>query len=357
MKKTRTTLPCVSSLPVSSSSVSLSASSSASSSAAAPASPGRADLYARVTERIVEDLARGVRPWARPWTSAGGDARITLPRRSCGTPYRGVNVLLLWGAAFERGYTAPMWMTYRQAQELGGQVRKGETGSLVVFANRVTRTETDGRGDDPGDEVRREIPVMRGYTVFNVEQIDGLPERYRAPGLPAIQPIGAPGGDAPQPQAFAEAFFAATGAEFRHGGDQAFYAPARDLIQLPPVEAFRDAAAYSSVKAHELVHWTGHPSRLSRAFGKRFGDHAYAFEEMVAELGAAFLCAYLGVTPEIREDHAAYLANWLQVLQQDKRAIFTAATQAQRAVDYLQGLQAVAQAVEATEDEAQVSAV
>lgn len=316
---------------------------------AAPASPGRADLYARVTDRIVDDLARGVRPWAKPWASAGaGGARITLPLRSCGTPYRGVNVLLLWGAAIERGYTAPMWMTYRQAQELGAQVRKGEAGSLVVFANRVTRTETNERGDD----VEREIPVMRGYTVFNVEQIDGLPERFRAPGQPAPVPVGVPGAVDLEPHALAEAFFAATGAEFRHGGDQAFYAPSRDVIQLPPVVAFRDAAAYAGVKAHELVHWTGHPARLSRAFGKRFGDHAYAFEELVAELGAAFLCAHLGVTPEIREDHAAYLAHWLQVLQQDKRAIFTAATQAQRAVDYLQGLQAVARAVEAPDDEA-----
>ena len=305
----------------------------------ASGAPLRADVYARVTDRIVEDLSRGVRPWAKPWTAPAGQerARITLPLRGNGTPYRGINVLLLWGAALDRGFCAPMWMTYRQAQELGGQVRKGESGSLVVFANRVTKTET---GDD-GADVEREIPVMKGYTVFNVEQIDGLPDRYRprpAP-LPDAGELGAPGAPAIEPHAVAEAFFAGTGADFRHGGGQAFYAPARDLIQLPPVAAFRDAEAYAATKAHELVHWTGHPSRNARAFGKRFGDHAYAFEELVAELGAAFLCAHLGVTPEIREDHAAYLSHWLQVLQQDKRAIFTAATHAQRAVDYLQGLQ------------------
>jgi antirestriction protein ArdC len=309
-------------------------------SVAASGAPLRADVYARVTDRIVEDLARGVRPWAKPWAASAGQerARITLPLRSNGTPYRGVNVLLLWGAALDGGFSSPMWMTYRQAQELGGQVRKGETGSLVVFANRVTKTET---GDD-GADVEREIPVMKGYTVFNVEQIDGLPDRYRprpAPLPDAGEPV-APGAPAIEPHAVAEAFFAETGADFRHGGVQAFYVPARDLIQLPPVAAFRDAEAYAATKAHELVHWTGHPSRNARVFGKRFGDHAYAFEELVAELGAAFLCAYLGVTPEIREDHAAYLAHWLQVLQQDKRAIFTAATHAQRAVDYLQGLQA-----------------
>jgi antirestriction protein ArdC len=304
--------------------------------APSPSGTPRADIYARVTDRIVADLASGVRPWAKPWTAPAGQkrARITLPVRSNGTPYRGVNVLLLWGAALDRGFSAPMWMTYRQAQELGGQVRKGEAGSLVVFANRITKSET---GDD-GADVEREIPVMKGYTVFNVEQIDGLPERYarRPAPAPDLSPDLSPG---PRPHQVAEAFFAATGAVFRHGGGQAFYAPARDVIQLPPVAAFRDAEAYASVKAHELVHWTGHPSRNARAFGKRFGDHAYAFEELVAELGAAFLCAHLGVTPEIREDHAAYLANWLQVLQQDKRAIFTAATHAQRAVDYLQGLQ------------------
>lgn len=308
-------------------------------SAAASGAPLRADVYARVTDRIVEDLSRGVRPWAKPWTAPAGQerARITLPLRGNGTPYRGINVLLLWGAALERGFSAPMWMTYRQAQELGGQVRKGESGSLVVFANRVTRTET---GDD-GADVEREIPVMKGYTVFNVEQIDGLPERFRlrpAPLPDAGEPV-APGAPAIEPHAEAEAFFAGTGADFRHGGAQAFYAPSRDLIQLPPVAAFRDAEAYAATRAHELVHWTGHPSRNARAFGKRFGDQAYAFEELVAELGAAFLCAHLGVTAQVREDHAAYLSHWLQVLQRDKRAIFTAATHAQRAVDFLCGLQ------------------
>jgi antirestriction protein ArdC len=300
----------------------------------AAAVPQRADVYARVTDRIIEDLARGVRPWVKPWSAGQAGARITLPLRSSGTPYRGVNVLLLWGEALSRGFAAPMWMTYRQAQELGAQVRKGETGSMVVFANRVTKTET-GTG---GEDVEREIPVMKAYTVFNVEQIDGLPERLQP--RPTLPPAGLPSAPTVLAHAAAEAFFAATGAVFRHGGQQAFYAPAQDVIQLPPLPAFRDAEAYASVKAHELVHWTGHPQRNARTFGKRFGDQAYAFEELVAEMGAAFLCAHLGVTPEIREDHAAYLSHWLTVLQQDKRAIFTAASHAQRAVDFLQGLQA-----------------
>ena len=197
----------------------------------------------------------------------------------------------------------------------------------MVYADRFTKTETGDKGED----IERQISFMKGYTVFNVEQIDGLPAQYRpapSPPLPALALHQA-----------AEGFFAATGATVHHGGNRAFYAPARDFIQLPPAETFKDAASYAATKAHELIHWTGHASRNAREFGKRFGDDAYAFEELVAELGAAFLCADLGITPEIRDDHAAYLDHWLQVLKQDKRAIFSAASHAQRAADYLQGLQ------------------
>lgn len=250
-----------------------------------------------------------------------------MPQRYNGTPYRGMNVLLLWGEAMDKGYRSATWMTYKQAGELGGQVRKGERGSLVVFADRFTKTDQNDRGE----EVEHSIPFLKGYTVFNVEQIDGLPTRYQE------QPEAKP-----EPLALhqtAEDFFAATGAHVRHGGNKAFYATAQDFVQLPPPEAFKDAESYAGTKAHEFVHWTGHPSRCARAFGKRFGDEAYAFEELVAELGAAFLCAELGVTPEPRDDHAAYLANWLAVLKADKRAIFSAAAHAQRAADYLHSVQ------------------
>ena len=287
----------------------------------------KADVYARVTDRIVEDLAAGVRPWMKPWSAGHADGRISRPLRHNGTPYRGVNVLLLWGEAQAKGFGSPSWMTYKQAQELGGQVRKGEAGSMVVYADRYTKSETNERGE----EAEREVAFMKGYTVFNVEQIDGLPAQYLAPVAPVLQPL-------PLHQA-AEAFFAATGATFCHGGSRAFYAPVRDFIQLPPAEAFRDAESYAATKAHELIHWTGHPHRNAREFGRRFGDRAYAFEELVAELGAAFLCADLGITPEVQPDHAAYLAHWLQVLKEDKRAIFSAAAHAQRAADYVQALQ------------------
>lgn len=286
------------------------------------------DVYTRVTERILSDLEQGIRPWIKPWSAAHAAGRITRPLRHNGTPYKGINVLLLWGEAMANGYAAPLWMTYKQAQEIGGQVRKGEHGSLVVYADRITKTETA----DNGEEIEREIPFMKGYTVFNVEQIDGLPAHYYAQPvnpLPASQRIEA-----------ADRFVTSTGADIRHGGNQAFYSPSRDLIQLPPFEAFRDAESYYATALHELTHWTKHESRLSRDFGRqRFGDEGYAREELVAELGAAFLCADLGITPDIREDHAAYLASWLKVLQDDKRAIFQAAAHAQRAADFLQSIQ------------------
>lgn len=172
---------------------------------------------------------------------------------------------------------------------------------------------------------------MKAYTVFNVEQIDGLPESYLPTALP-VAPL-------PEPIEAADAFFAATRATFRHGGHRAFYAPGPDHIQLPHLADFRDAESYAATKAHELIHWSGAKHRLDRTFGERFGDSAYAREELVAELGAAFLCADLGVSPEPREDHAAYLGSWLKVLKEDARAIFSAAAQAQRASDFLHGLQ------------------
>src|SRR5947208_143454 len=218
-------------------------------------------------------------------------------------------------------------MTVKQPLALGAHVRKGEHGAMVVYADRFTRTETDADGNG----VEREIPFLKAYTVFNVAQIESLPPHYHArPEAKA---------DKLELIESAEGFCAATGAVIRHGGNMAYYAPGPDLIQLPVPEAFRDAESYAATKAHELTHWTKHPSRLDRDFGgKRFGDTGYAREELVAELGAAFLCADLGITPEPREDHASYLAYWLELLREDKRAIFSAASHAQRAVDFLHSL-------------------
>ena len=292
----------------------------------------KTDIYQRVTDRIVSDLEQGVRPWMKPWNAEHAAGRITRPLRADGQPYNGINVLMLWASAVECGFATPIWMTYRQAAELGAHVRKGEKGSPVVYASTITRTEAN---EKTGEEEDRDIPFMKGYTVFNVEQIEGLPAHFHTPAEPRLDPV--------QRIDHAEAFFAATGADIRHGGNQAYYTVTHDYVQMPPFEAFVDAERYYETLGHETIHWTRHSSRLDRDFGrKRFGDEGYAMEELVAELGAAFLAADLDLTPEPREDHAAYIGSWLKVLKNDKRAIFTAASHAQRAADYLNGLQASA---------------
>lgn len=289
----------------------------------------RQDVYTRVTDKIIADLEQGVRPWMKPWNAEHAAGRITKPLRHNGQAYNGINILMLWSAAVTEGYSAPIWMTFRQAKELGANVRKGEKGELVVYANTITRTEENS----DGEEVEHAIPFMKGYTVFNVEQIDGLPSHYYQLADPVLDPV--------ERIDHAESFFAATKADISHGGNMAYYAIQADRIQLPPFESFRDAESYYATLAHETTHWTRHPSRLDRDFGrKRWGDEGYAQEELVAELGSAFLCADLGITPEIRDDHAAYIDSWLEVLKQDKRAIFSAAAHAQRAVDFLSSLQA-----------------
>ena len=284
----------------------------------------KADLYDRVTNQIVASLEKGVRPWMKPWNAAQPSSQVARPLRANGIPYRGINILMLWGAATDNGFTAPNWLTFKQALELGGHVRKGEKGALVVYAASFSRSETD---EATGEESERSIPFLRGYTVFNADQVDGLPDSFKAtaPAMPAgSERVGR-----------ADAFAAATGAVVRHGGNRAFYSPGVDIVQMPPMQAFRDAESYYGTLIHELTHWTGHDKRLARSFGKRFGDRAYAVEELVAELGSAFLSAELGLTPEPRTDHADYLGHWLGVLKADKRAIFTAASHAQRAAEYL----------------------
>ena len=285
----------------------------------------RQDVYSRITEQIVAQLEKGVRPWVRPWNAEHAAGPITRPLRHNGQPYSGINVLSLWASAMEQGFSAPIWMTFRQANELEAHVRKGEKGSLVVYANSVTRNEVD---EESGDETEREVRFLRGYTVFNVAQIEGLPERYYKLAEPRTEPA--------ERIERAERFFAAIGADIRHGGNSAYYNAKLDYIQMPAFESFRDAESYYSTLAHEQVHHSGHSTRLNRDFGgQRFGSESYAVEELVAELGAAFLCSDLDLASEPREDHAAYLASWLRAIQNDPRAIFTAAAHAERAVAFL----------------------
>jgi len=286
------------------------------------------DVYSKVTNKIIADIERGNLTWLHPWQSGHAAGHISRPLRAGGKAYRGVNVLMLWASAMECGFNSPLWMTYKQAAELGGQVKKGEKGSLVVYADTFKKTGTD----DNGADVETTIPFMKGYTVFNSEQVDGLPSHFYA------TPV-AVGKDIDRLDSV-EQFFAATGATIKHGGGQAYYMPSQDIVQMPELQAFRDGESYYATLAHEMTHWTRHETRLNRDLGrKRFADAGYAMEELVAEIGAAFLCADLGITPEAREDHAAYIASWLKVLKDDKRAIFTAASHAQKAIDHLHSYQ------------------
>lgn len=288
----------------------------------------RVDVYARVTSLIVERLELGVRPWHQPWNALNAAGRISRPLRHCGKPYNGINILMLWAAAELKGYSCPFWLTFQQAKQLGGHIKKGEHGSLVVYASTFTKKEQS----EDGQETKEEIPFLKEYTVFNAEQCEGLPQPFYTPAVvptPGIEPI-----------AKGTEFFSNTHADIRDGGNRAYYALEADYIQLPPVIAFTDAESHAATLAHEMTHWTRHPSRLNRDFGrKRWGDEGYAMEELVAELGAAFLCADLGITAEVRDDHAAYLGCWLKVLKSDKRAIFSAASHASKAVDFLHSLQ------------------
>lgn len=291
----------------------------------APKTPGdktHADVYTRITNQILEAMENGAGNWQMPWHSESGTMRPV--NALSGKPYRGVNVLALWCAADEAGYSSDKWATYKQWAESGAQVRKGEKSSTIVFW-KIGDTEESAEADSDENGPRRII--ARGYNVFNAEQVEG----YQAPVLPPR----------PEIQRIQEAddFFSALKADIRHGGGRAFYRPATDNIQMPPFEVFRNAVAYYATLAHETTHWTGAKTRLDRDLKGRFGDESYAAEELVAELGAAFLCADLGLANEPRPDHAAYVANWIKVLKGDKRAIFTAAAKAQQAVDFAHDLQ------------------
>lgn len=290
------------------------------------------DIYEKITNKIIADLEQGELSWIKPWSSGHMEGRIVRPLRQNGQPYRGINVLMLWGAAMEGGYLSPFWMTYKQAEALGAHVRKGERGHQVVYADTLTRNEEAPDGTE--QELR--IPFLKAYTVFNVAQIEGLPAQYHVAPEPITNPM--------QRIGLVDRFFAATGADIRLGGNSAHYSGGSDHVQMPLFESFRSPEAYYATLAHELTHWTKHPKRLDRDFGrKRWGDEGYAREELVAELGAAFLCADLGLTPEPGLDHAAYIQSWLKVLRGDKRAIFTAAAHAQRAADFLHGFQTATQ--------------
>jgi antirestriction protein ArdC len=277
----------------------------------------RFDIHQHITDKIIAAIERGAGEFRLPWHRAAGNIMRPVNIASKKT-YRGINVLALWATAEEKAYTSGTWGTYRQWLEAGARIRKGEKSTYIVFYKEITIAADGGNSEETNTRF-----FARATPVFAAEQVDGwAPPMIDAPAT-VITPI--------EP---AEAFVTATGATITHGGSRAFYRPSTDSIQLPPREAFigtatsSPAETYYSTLLHELTHWTGHETRCNRQLGKRFGDDAYALEELVAELGAAFLCADLRITDEPRADHAA-----------DNKAIFTAASKASEAAAFLAALQ------------------
>jgi len=271
-----------------------------------------ASLYESVTATIIEQLESGAPPWVKVWDSqAGGFLPANAATRRY---YNGINIPILWAQAGKHGYPTHEWMSYKQAEALGAQVRKGERGTSIVFVKKIVKPEEEA---EP-----KSLTVLKTFAVFNVAQIDGL--------IPTAAPDVV---ERPPPNERVEAFVKATKAEVRHGTYEPCYIPSEDAVCLPAIEHFRGAEHYYATLLHECVHWTGAEPRLNRQLKNRFGTKDYAAEELVAELGAAFLCAHLGVHGELR--HAGYIGSWLKLLKEDSRAIFTASAKASEAANYL----------------------
>lgn len=284
----------------------------------------RTSLYAEVTARVIAELEQGRLPWAQPWDAAA--CGCAMPANAVtGRRYSGINVLILWAAGIEGRYPSQRWLTYRQALAAGGNVRKGERGTTVCYADRFTPRNEQACAQNE-DREARQLAFLKRFTVFNVDQCEGLPERL----TPEVE--GAPIDEADRiPEALA--LIEASGADFRIGGGEAYYSPTGDYIAVPPQLAFHAKINWYRTVLHELGHWTGHRSRLDRDPSGRFGSAAYAREELVAEMASAFTCASLSIRPTVR--HADYIGSWLAVLHHDERAIFRAASAASKAADYL----------------------
>lgn len=286
----------------------------------------RASLYDGITNRIITELEEGRLPWVQPWGTAPAKAPLALPRNAATMRfYSGINVLILWCAVAQHGYPSQDWLTFRQALSLGGCARKGQRGTTVVYADRFTPDDEKRHACDTGEDAHS-IAFLKRLTVFNVAQCDGLPEQVANVARPLLS-------DMIEPQV--AALIRNTGIDLRIGGDRAFYAPALDYVQVPPPAAFFAPIDWHRTALHELGHASGHPSRLARDFSGRFGSRAYAVEELVAEMAAAFCCAALGIVPTVR--HADYIGAWLEVLRESSRAIISAALQASKAADWLLG--------------------
>ena len=279
------------------------------------------DLYSDVSTRIIAELERGAAPWVKPWSATAG--ANTPCNAVSNRPYSGCNVVLLWFAR-DRGWPTPRFLTFKQAIEAGGNVRKGEHGTKVIFVKQLQIK--DGDGEEPDTRI---VPMLKEYTVFNISQCENLPDSVKAG-----KPMRVRNPDTRD--ALADDFLRSTSSDIREGHGEAYYVPSQDFISMPAFEAFKGADHFYCTALHELTHWTGHKSRLDRDLRKRFGSREYAAEELVAELGAAFLCAEFGFDNDLR--HAGYIATWIDLLKSDKRAFFTACSKAQAAADYLRGL-------------------
>ena len=291
----------------------------------APAHKSFADrngLYRQITDKIIAELEQGRLPWTQPWGNVG--APLGLPKNAAtGRAYSGVNILILWTAVAERGFTTQHWLTFRQALKIGAHVKKGEKGTTVVFADRFIPWRERTRAAETGDEPEA-IPFLKRFTVFNADQCEDLPEDLAPAPMPPAENLILPQ---------AEPLIRATGADIRIGGNRAFYVPSEDFIQMPPPSSYFEPINWHRTVLHELVHHSGHPSRLNRDLSGAFGSSGHAFEEIIAETGSAFLCAALSIVPTVR--HADYIGSWLECLRQDNRAIIRAASAASKAADYL----------------------
>ena len=285
-------------------------------------------LYEEITDKIIAEQEAGRIPWVQPWGTSVAKAPLAMPQNaSTHRSYSGINVLILWGAVVERGFSGQSWLTFRQALGLGGNVRKGERGTTVVYVDRFVPNDERRRAEETGDEAQA-IPFLKRFKVFNTDQCEGLPEDVASVALPPP-----PGLIEPQ----AEALIAATSADFRIGGARAFYSPVGDFVQVPPPQAYFEPINWHRTAFHELSHWSGAAGRLGRDLSGSFGSKSYAREELIAEIVGAFICASLGIVPTVR--HADYISSWLEVLRKDNRAIIRAASSASKAADYILGFE------------------
>lgn len=283
----------------------------------------RANLYDEITHRIVAELEADRVPWVQPWSSA--KAGIGMPRNAVSDrPYSGINILALWDAMISRGFASHAFLTFRQAITLGGSVRRGEHGTGIVYTQRFVPTAERERAAREGRDPSGGIPFLKWFTVFSVEQCDGLPDHIGEPPPPIPEHLILPQ---------ANELIAATGADFRIGGPAAFYSPLHDYVQVPRPDDFHEPVNWHRTAFHELSHWVGGKSRLNRDQTGLFGSISYGKEELVAEMAGAFVCAALGIVPTVR--HSDYLGSWLAIIRGDRRAILRAASAASKAADYL----------------------